>query len=295
MANIGFVGLGHMGNPIVKNLLKAGHAVKVYDITPEAIDALVSEGATGANSLADLAKNSEVIFTMLQTGEQVSSVCLSDDGLFANASANTLFIDSSSIDVVTSRKLHQAAQEAGFVMVDAPVSGGVAGAEAAALTIMVGGEDNAFSAAQPILDILAKKVVHAGPAGNGQVAKICNNMILGISMIAVSEAFTLGEQLGLEPKKLFDISSNASGQCWSMTSYSPVPGLVDNVPSNNDYQPGFTAQMMLKDLRLSQDAAASAKTKTPLGAEATALYEKFVASGHDQLDFSGIIKMLQGK
>lgn len=295
MANIGFIGLGHMGNPMVKNLLKHGHQVTVYDVVPEAIKNLVNAGAKAAKSPADIAKESEIIFTMLQTGQQVKEVCLGKNGLFANAKPNTLFIDSSSIDINTSREIHQQAAQANFPMVDAPVSGGVAGAEAATLTFMVGGSEKNFQLAKPILENLGKKIIHAGGDGNGQAAKICNNMLLGISMIGVCEAFTLAEKLGLDAKKLFEISSNASGQCWSMTSYSPVPELVPNVPSNNDYKPGFMAKMMLKDLKLSQNAAQNSDAVTPLGSMATELYELFVEQGFGEMDFSGIIKLIQGK
>jgi len=295
MATIGFVGLGHMGQPMAINLLKAGHTLKVFDLSADAVQAVVKHGATAATSLADVAKGADVIFTMLQTGDQVEQVCCAEDNLFAHAAANTLFIDSSSINVEHSRKIHQIAKQAGFLMIDAPVSGGVVGAEAATLAIMVGGEDANFAKAQPYLTCLGKTIVHAGPAGNGQAAKICNNMILGISMIAVSEAFTLAEKLGLSPEAFFAISSKASGQCWSMTSYPPVPGLVDGVPSNNNYQPGFSAAMMLKDLNLSQAAAATADAATPLGALATSLYQEFVTHGNGELDFSGIIKKITGE
>lgn len=292
MAVIGFIGLGHMGNPMVRNLLKAGHTVNIYDVVPEAMLALQLHGAIPMKTLAELAKRSNIIITMVQTGEQVKKILLGDDGLFANATSNALFIDSSSIDVLTSRELHYIAKEKKFDMLDAPVSGGVTGAEAATLTIMVGGEEQIFERAKPILNLLGKNIIYTGAAGNGQVAKICNNMILGISMIAVSEAFTLGEKLGLEAKKLFDVCSHSSGECWSMTHYSPVPNLIENVPSNRQYQPGFTAKMMLKDLLLSQQAANSVKAITPLGAEATHLYEKFVAQGNAEIDFSAIIKMM---
>lgn len=292
MTAIGFVGLGHMGNPMVKNLMKAGHTLTVFDVVSESIVALEKLGAKGATSLKEVAKNADVIITMLQTGEQVEKVCLGSEGLFSHAKSGTLFIDSSSIDVTSARHLHEQAISSGFVMVDAPVSGGVKGAEEARLTVMVGGTDQAFNRAQPFLACYGKTIVHAGSAGNGQVAKICNNMILGISMIGISEAYTLGEKLGLPAKKLFEISSKASGQCWSMTSYSPVPGIMENVPSNNDYKPGFTAKMMQKDLKLSQQAAQAVGTATPLGAEALALYTLFVNQGMGDLDFSGIIKML---
>lgn len=294
MADIGFIGLGHMGAPMAQNLINHGHKLTVYDLNPNAIQTLVAAGAKSAQSVKEIAQNNEIIITMLQTGQQVSSVCLGEEGLFAFAKPNTLFIDSSSIDVSTSRQLHTEAENRHFAMVDAPVSGGVAGAAAATLTFMVGGSAADFERAKPILESMGKKIVHAGPPGTGQAAKICNNMILGISMIAVSEAFNLAESLGLSAEKLFEISSNASGQCWSMTSYAPVPGLVPSSPANKDYQPGFTANMMLKDLVLSQQAAQNSATPTPLGAEATALYRLFVTQGFGEMDFSGIIRFLKG-
>ena len=294
MKNIGFVGLGHMGNPIARNLIKAGFNVTVYDVVPAAVQSLVSQGAAAANSLSDVVKNAEVVFTMLQSGQQVSDVCLKEDGLFAHAKKNILYIDSSSIEISVTRELHKHAEKKGIAMIDAPVSGGVAGAEGATLTFMVGGSEENFSRAQPILEKLGKKIIHAGAAGSGQAAKICNNLILGISMIAVSEAFSLGEKLGLDAKKFFEISSNASGQCWSMTSYCPVPGLVEKAPSNNQFKPGFTAKMMLKDLHLGQRAAESVGAVIPLGAEAAELYTLFVNKGFGDLDFSGIIKLIGG-
>lgn len=294
MAKIGFIGLGHMGRPMVKNLLDHGHNVYVYDVSAEAIDNSKQLGAEPSPSIKDLATNSEVVFTMLQTGEQVWNVCLGEDGLFKNLATNSLYIDSSSIDVVTSRKIHDAAKENKIAMVDAPVSGGVAGAQAGTLTFMVGGEEKDFLRAESFLACLGKKIIHAGSAGNGQAAKICNNMILGISMIAVSEGFVLAKKLGLEPKKFFEIATNASSQCWSMSQYCPMPGVLDNVPSSKDFVPGFAATMMLKDLRLSQEAAQHADAATPLGAEATALYSLFVKEGHGNMDFSGIIKLIGG-
>jgi 3-hydroxyisobutyrate dehydrogenase len=291
---IGFIGLGHMGTPMVRNLLKQKFKVIVFDINPKAVNELVDEGANTAASVKDIAKTADIIFTMLQTGEQVELTCLGENGLFAYMSAKNLLIDCSSIDLKTTLFLHEQAKAADIMMLDAPVSGGVAGAAAATLTIMVGGEEVAFTKAQPILEKLGQRIIHAGRAGHGQMAKICNNMILGISMIAVAEAFTLAEKLGLSAEKLFEISSHASGQCWSMTHYCPVPGLVPNVPSNNNYQAGFTTQMMLKDLYLSQDAAKLANATTPLGAEATALYAMFANQGFEQMDFSGIIKMIAG-
>jgi 3-hydroxyisobutyrate dehydrogenase len=294
MTRIGFIGLGHMGNPMVKSLLRKGYEVAAYDISAAAIEAIADEGAKPAHSVAEAVENAEVVITMLQTGKQVSEVCLQEKGIFSNLKPKSLYIDSSSIDVETSRYIHQCAKASNITMVDAPVSGGVAGASAGTLTFMVGGDDNDFLRAKPILEVMGKRIIHAGPAGNGQVAKICNNMILGVSMIAVSEAFILGKKLGLDPKKFFEISSNASGQCWAMTHYCPLPNILAAAPANNNYQPGFAARMMLKDLRLSQDAAQHADATTPLGAEATALYSLFVNQGNADLDFSGIIKMIAG-
>lgn len=292
MSKIAFIGLGHMGSPIAENLVKAGHQLAVFDVNAEAMSRLESQGATACQSVAQAVNDAQFVFTMVQTGEQVQQICLGEQGVFAHLHPEAVYIDCSSIDVDTCQALHQQAQTQNIQMLDAPVSGGVAGAQAASLTVMVGGAESAFQQAQPILASMGKKIIHAGEAGRGQAAKICNNMILGISMIAVSEAFALAEKLGLAADKLFEISSNASGQCWAMTSYCPYPGLVDNVPSNNNYQPGFTSTMMLKDLRLSQDAARSVHAKTPMGAEATAVYAQYVAQGHGDIDFSGIIQLL---
>lgn len=294
MSQIAFIGLGHMGAPMARNLLKHGHAVKVFDLNAAAVNAVVIAGAKAAATLAACCADSEVIITMLPAGEHVYDVCMSADGLFKHAKAGTLVIDSSSIAVDTARLLAAKAQELNLVMVDAPVSGGVVGAEAGTLTFMVGGSATAFERSKPILTAMGKTIVHTGSSGTGQAAKICNNMILGVSMIAVSEAFTLAKKLGLDPQKLFEVSSNSSGQCWSMTSYCPEPGLVPKAPANHDYAAGFTTAMMLKDLRLSQMAAQSVGATTPLGAEATALYTLFNNLGNSQLDFSAIIKMIAG-
>lgn len=291
MTTIGFIGLGHMGNPMAHNLLKAGFKLYVYDIVSEAAHALTREGAIPAKSISVIAENADVIITSVQTGQQVSDICLNSDGIFSNAKSGLLYIDCSSIDIVTTRTLHEEAKKRGIAMLDAPVSGGVAGAVAASLTLMVGGSDVDFQRAQPMFKAIGKKIIHAGDAGHGQAAKICNNLLLGISMIGVCEAFTLAEKLGLEPKKFFEISSNASGQCWSMTSYCPVPGILENVPANHDYQPGFMAKMMLKDLRLGQHAAEAADTTIPLGAVAAELYELYVTQGFGEKDFSGIINL----
>ncbi len=294
MAKLGFIGLGNMGGPMARNLLKAGHEVKVFDLSAEAIEACVALGAVGVERAVDVARDVECVVTMLPAGPHVSGVYGGEDGLLATAAKGTLFIDSSTIDVETARKVAGDAEAAGMVMVDAPVSGGVGGAEAGTLTFMVGGTDAGFGQCKPFLEVMGKNIFHAGATGNGQVAKVCNNMLLGISMIATSEAFVLGEKLGLDAQTLFDISSTASGQCWSMTSYCPVPGPVPGSPANNDYAPGFSAAMMLKDLRLAQGAAQSAKASTPLGAMAESLYALMEQSGHDQMDFSGIVKLLKG-
>ncbi len=293
MARIGFIGLGHMGQPMALNLIKAGHQLQVFDLSEMAVDQVVAQGATAVADATQAADSADVIITMLQTGEQVKATCEGASGLFAAMDKKALYIDCSSIDVETSRELHKKAASLGLAMCDAPVSGGVKGAEAAALTIMVGAEKINYEKAKPYLELLGKKVIYAGAAGNGQVAKICNNMILGVSMIAVSEAFVLGEKLGLDAKTFFEISSNASGQCWAMTSYCPVPDIMENVPANNNYQPGFAAAMMLKDLNLSQQAADYAKVKTTLGKAATNVYQEFVNANQQDIDFSGVIGFIK--
>ncbi|OGT53951.1 MAG: 3-hydroxyisobutyrate dehydrogenase [Gammaproteobacteria bacterium RIFCSPHIGHO2_12_FULL_42_13] len=295
MTTIGFIGLGHMGRPMAENLLKAGHAVIVYDIVKAAMEALTKAGASAAPTVAALANAADVIITSLQTSQQVNDICLRPDGIFSNARQGLLYIDTSSIDMVATRALHSEAERLQIAMLDAPVSGGVAGAKAASLTIMVGGEETAFERALPILSQLGKKIVHAGASGSGQAAKICNNLLLGISMIGVAESFTLAEKLGLDAKKFFEISSNASGQCWSMTSYCPVPGILPEAPASNGYQPGFMAKMMLKDLRLGQHAAEAVQSALPLGSLAAELYELYVNQGFGETDFSGIINFIGSK
>ncbi len=292
---IGFIGLGHMGYPMAMNLLKANHEVIAFDTNEEALAKIVKAGAIKAHSIAELTEAADTVITMVQTGEQVNDICLSPQGVFAHAKPNLLYLDCSSIDITTTRALHIEAEKSGICMLDAPVSGGVAGAAAATLTIMVGGAEKDVERAMPILKSLGKKIVHAGASGNGQAAKICNNLLLGISMIGVSEAFVLAEKLGLDKKKFFEISSNASGQCWAMTQYCPAPGILENVPSSHNYQPGFMAKMMLKDLRLGQHAAESVNAMIPLGSVTTELYELFVNQGFGELDFSGIINLLANK
>lgn len=292
---IGFIGLGHMGRPMALNLIKAGHAVQVYDRVATACAALVEAGARTASSVAAVVRDSDVVITMVQTGAQVSELCLEEGGIFPSLAPHALYVDCSSIDITTSQHLHQLAQQRGLAMLDAPVSGGVAAAERASLTFMVGGEASYVERAMPVLSALGKKIIHAGAAGSGVAAKICNNMILGVSMIAVSEAFVLADKLGLAPVKLFEICSQASAACWSLTQYCPWPYVLPDVPSSHDYRPGFTAQMMLKDLHLSQDAAASVAANVPLGKHATALYQQFVDGGSGQLDFSAILQLLKNE
>lgn len=292
MTSIAFIGLGHMGHPMALNLLKNGHALTVFDVMPEAVRSLVQAGAIAADSIASTVSQAEVVITMVQTGDQVHNICAGEQGIFTHVKPGTLYIDSSSIDIGTSRMLHKQAAHMKIDMVDAPVSGGVKGAQEASLTIMVGGSTESFERAKPFLQLLGKKVIHAGIPGNGQAAKICNNMLLGISMIAVSEAFILAKKLGLKAEKLYEISSNSSGQCWALTSYPPVPDLVESAPANHDYAPGFTGKMMLKDLQLSQNAAQSVGISTPLGEEATALYQQLINHGLGDKDFSAIIQLL---
>jgi len=295
MTAIGFIGLGNMGGPMARNLLKAGHAVRAFDLSAAALDAAVQAGATKASGLADAVADAEIVVTMLPAGPHVRQAYLAEDGILAKVGKGALLIDCSTIDVGTAREVSAAAEKAGFAMVDAPVSGGVGGAEAATLTMMVGGTDDAFERARPVLEAMGRTVVHCGGPGNGQAAKICNNMLLGISMIGTCEAFALAEKLGLDHQKLFDVASKSSGQCWAVTTYCPVPGPVPTSPANRDYQAGFTADMMVKDLRLAQDAAQKSGAATPLGAAAQALYSLYTGSGHGAADFSGIIRMLRGE
>lgn len=295
MASIGFVGLGHMGLPMAINLVKAGHQVTGFDLQTTAMEAFHQAGGIKADTLHTAARNQDILITMLQTGQQVERVCLGEAGLFTGTQRDTLFIDCSSIDVKTSRKIHKEAINHHLLPLDAPVSGGVKGAAAATLTFMVGGTEQAFIQAKTILAHMGKTIIHTGAAGSGQAAKMCNNMILGISMIAVSEAFILAKHLGLTPEKLFEVVTHASGQCWVMNHYVPVPGLLDNVPANHDYQAGFTAAMMLKDLCLSQRSAEDVGVKTPMGEEATRLYQQLNDADMSDLDFSAIIKLLDIK
>ena len=292
---IAFLGLGHMGRPMALNLVKAGHRVTGFDPVAAVRDAVAQEGIEAKPSIAAAVDEAQVVVSMLPTGAHAREAYLGDGGVCGSAPKGALFIDCSTIDVDSARAVAKETAAHGFAMVDAPVSGGTGGAAAGTLTFMVGGPDDAFQRAEPVLQAMGKTIVHAGGPGTGQAAKICNNMVLGISMIAVSEAFALADKLGLERQKLFDIASKSSGQCWSLTTYCPVPGPVPTSPANRDYAPGFTAAMMLKDLRLSQSAAQAAGAATPLGAAAAALYTLFVNDGQKDTDFSGIFKMLSGE
>jgi 3-hydroxyisobutyrate dehydrogenase len=294
MAAIAFIGLGKMGLPMARNLLQAGQKVVGYDLVPAALDAAGRAGARAAGSVPEAVAGAECVITMLPEGRHVRGVYFGDQGIIARAEPDTLLIDCSTIDVDSARMVNRAAMERGLEVLDAPVSGGVAGAEKATLTFMVGGSEQAVARARPILEQMGKAVVHTGPSGNGQAAKICNNMMLAISMIGVCEAFVLAERLGLAADKLFEVSSQSSGQSWALTSYCPVPGPVPSSPANRDYQAGFTAAMMAKDLRLAQDAAQSVDAPTPMGAQARSLYALFANRGHGGLDFSAIIRMIAG-
>jgi 3-hydroxyisobutyrate dehydrogenase len=295
MAKIAFIGLGNMGGPMAQNLITAGHTVIGTDVNAQAVEQLVAAGGQSASDPGAAAAEADVIITMLPSGREVNEIYLGADGVLAHAKPGSLLIDSSTIDVETTRNVAASAEAKGILMVDAPVSGGVGGAQGGTLTFMVGGSDEAFEMAKPVLEAMGKTIVHAGGPGNGQAAKICNNMVLGISMIAVSEAFLLAEKLGLDAQKLFDISSKSSGQCWSMTSYCPVPGPVPTSPANRDYEAGFSASMMLKDLRLAQEAARGVRAATPLGAGAAAIYTQYVDGGDGGRDFSGIFRFLRGE
>jgi len=292
MPNIGFIGLGNMGGPMAANLVKSGEPVHGFDLVASLREAAAGDGVQIVGSAKACAENADVVITMLPAGEHVRAVYTDPHGVLASAAPGTLLIDSSTIDVETARAVAADAARRGFDMLDAPVSGGVAGAAAASLTFMVGGSEAGFARVLPVLQAMGKTIVHAGPAGSGQAAKICNNMILGVSMIAVSEAFALADRLGLDRQKLFEISSKSSGQCWSMTSYCPAPGPVPTAPSNRDYQPGFTADMMLKDLKLAQAAAGASGAATPLGAAAAAIYQMLANAGLGPKDFSVIFRLI---
>ena len=292
---VAFIGLGNMGLGMATNLARAGCKVRGFDISDENLDKAVAAGCTKFESVASAVAQADIVITMLPAGNHVRSVYCGADGVFAHACKSALLVDCSTIDVMTARAVMAEAEMAGFAMIDAPVSGGVMGAQAGQLTFMCGGTEAAFNQARPFLEFMGRNIFHAGGAGNGQAAKICNNMLLGIHMIGTCEAFILAEKLGLEAQTFFDISSVASGQNWSLTSYCPVPGPVPLAPSNREYAAGFAAAMMLKDLRLASQAASDTGAPTPLGKQAEALYTLMAVTGKADLDFSAIIKYLTGK
>jgi 3-hydroxyisobutyrate dehydrogenase len=295
MAKIGFIGLGNMGLPMARNLLKAGHQVTGFDLAEAALKALEEAGGGRAADPAAAAGAAEAVVTALPGPPQVRKVYLGDAGILAAAAKGTLFIDCSTVDVETARAVGDEATSRGQLMLDCPMSGGVGGAQAGTLTFMAGGPDAAFAAARPILAAMGRNIFHAGPSGAGAAAKICNNMMLAIEMIGVAEGFNLAEKLGLEARKLYEISSTATARCWSLNDYCPAPGPVPTSPANRNYQPGFAAALMLKDLRIAMQAAQAAGAHTPLGAHATQIYTLMELAGQGGSDFSGVIKLLRGE
>ena len=291
MARVGFIGVGNMGGPMARNLVKAGHAVKVFDVSEEAMNFAVQSGARAAKSVKDAAGGVEFVVTMLPVGDNVRAVFLVD-GVLAGADPGTVLMDCSTIDVETARAVHAAAAERGYAMLDAPVSGGVGGAETATLTIMCGGDKAIFEKARPVLQGMGKNIVYCGGPGLGQVTKICNNMVAGIISLATAEAFVMGEKLGVARQVLFDVLSTSSAGSFILSRNCPAPGPVPTSASSNGFKPGFRANLMLKDLRLSQSAAQTAGTPTPLGAAATAAYALHIARGNGELDSSSIIKLI---
>src|SRR5690242_1168901 len=290
LPKIAFIGLGHMGGGMAPNLAKAGHDVQAFDLVPEAVEKAQEGGCSAAPSAAEAVKNADVVITMLPAAKHVRAVF--HDDVAPNAKPGALLIDCSTIDVASAREVGEGLNKLGFDFVDAPVSGGIAAAAAGTLALMVGGTDEQFERAKPFLEPMAKAVIHAGQLGAGQAAKICNNMILGATMAVTCEAFVPAQKLGLDPQGFFDISSKASGQSWSMTSYAPVPGVGPDTPADHDYEGGFAAALMLKDLKLAADAARHVGAYTPMGGEAEELYQRFVDRGGGNKDFSGIIQMI---
>jgi len=286
---IGFVGLGHMGNPMCRNLLKHGHTLKVYDVVPELVRKLAGKGCDAAASALEAARGAEMVITMLPSSPHVRRAYLGDTGVLGGVAPGTPLVDCSTIDPLTARDVAMEARAKGCAMLDAPVSGGVGGAEAGTLTFMVGGEARDFEAARPVLQAMGKNLVHCGPSGNGQVAKICNNLMLAIGMIATAEGMALATKLGMDPKVFAAIVNTSSGRCWSSDTYNPYPGVLENVPASRDYAGGFGADLMLKDLTLVTDAAKSAQQPVLLGALAQQIYQKHSADGHGAKDFSSVI------
>jgi 3-hydroxyisobutyrate dehydrogenase len=291
MARVGFIGVGNMGSLMARNLIRAGHALKIYDVREEALNFAVQSGAERAGSCKEAARGVEFVVTMLPVGGDVRAVYIGD-GVIGAADPGTVLIDSSTIDVETARAMHATARERGYAMLDAPVSGGVVGADAATLTFMCGGDKATFQRALPLLQAMGKNILHCGAAGFGQVTKICNNMVAGISVLAVAEAFVLGEKLGVQRQALFDALSTSTASSFILNKTCPMPGVVPGSASSNGFKPGFAAKLMLKDLRLSQAAAQTAGTSTPLGAAATAAFAMHVAHGFGDLDMSSIVKLI---
>ena len=294
MAKVGFIGLGNMGLPMAKNLVAAGHAVAGFDLNADAVAGLVEAVGTAAADPGAAVDGAEIVVTALPAARHVKGVYCGQGGILDTATKGTIFIDCSTIDVASAREVIAEAEERGQMMIDSPMSGGIGGATAGTLTFMVGGTDEAFAAAQPALTAMGKNIFHAGGPGAGSAAKICNNMMLAIQMISVAEGFSLAERLGLDAQKLYDISSTATARCWSLNDYCPAPGPVPTAPSNRDYQPGFSAELMLKDLRIAMEAAQGAGAATPLGAHATQIYGMMDLAGRSDRDFSGVIEFLNG-
>ena len=288
---IGFIGLGHMGNPMVRNLLKHGHSVRVFDVVPELVAKLTDLGCEAASSAGKCAHGVEVLITMLPSSPHVRRVYLDEHGVLASVSPGTLLIDSSTIDPHTARDVAMDALGKGLAMIDAPVSGGTGGAEAGTLTFMVGGSATDFARAKPILEAMGNNIVHCGDSGNGQVAKICNNMMLAIEMIATAEGMALAVKLGMDPKVFAGIANTSSGRCWSSDTYNPYPGVLDNAPASRGYSGGFGSDLMLKDLTLVTEAAKAVRQPVMLGAAAQQLYQMHSSMGNGALDFSSIIKL----
>ena len=290
MAKIAFIGLGHMGGGMAPNLAKAGHEVRAFDLSEVALGKAVDKGCKAAGSAVEACKDADAVMTMLPAGKHVAEVYRTS--VFGAVPKSAILMDCSTIDIATARSIEEEAAAAGLTMVDAPVSGGIAAAEGGTLTFMVGGSDEGFEKAKPFLEKMGKAVIHAGGPGSGQAAKICNNMLLGATMAATCETFVLAGKLALDLQTFFDIASKASGQSWSMTSYCPVPGVGPDTPADREYEGGFAAALMLKDLKLAMEAAQGAGAYTPMGGEAEELYQRFVDLGGGGKDFSGIIKMI---
>lgn len=294
MIDIAFIGLGHMGLPMAQNLLKGGHKVRGYDINPHALEAFHQGGGETAKDIPSVVKDVDVVITILPEGKHVLAAYEGAEGILNHVKQGVRIAECSTIDMATARTIHTQAEEKGIRLIDAPVSGGVGGAHAGTLTFMIGGREEDFKSLKPFLDLMGKTLIYCGEAGLGQAAKICNNLILGVTMIGVCEAFNLAEKLGLDRYKFFEVASQSSAQCWSISSYCPVPGPVPSSPANREYTAGFTAAMMMKDLKLAAQASEMVSVPTPLGAEALALYTLFCKNGGQEFDFSGIMMLLQG-